>query len=158
MTRRPPRSTLFPYTTLFRSNRVGVPSNGFSSHSRIAASRDGGPADRCHRGNRLAGGPQLRICVPLPLADSPGGHGPVAVAGGTHGAPVHVPFLFFRSLPFHGRDLPPPGHFGFRGLGWLRSVRTRSDETEPARGRGPPPGGVGGDGPARSGRAARIPD
>src|SRR2546427_10927730 len=25
MIRRPPRSTLFPYTTLFRSHRVGVP-------------------------------------------------------------------------------------------------------------------------------------
>src|SRR2546430_12129149 len=28
MIRRPPRSTLFPYTTLFRSRRVGVPRGG----------------------------------------------------------------------------------------------------------------------------------
>src|SRR3712207_6922155 len=34
MIRRPPRSTLFPYTTLFRSGRTGSPSTTSSSASR----------------------------------------------------------------------------------------------------------------------------
>src|SRR3712207_6951486 len=41
MIRRPPRSTLFPYTTLFRSRPRGVP-------------RDGDADDRCRRGDRRA--------------------------------------------------------------------------------------------------------
>src|SRR5256886_8328478 len=32
MIRRPPRSTLFPYTTLFRSQVGGVPRQGFPAH------------------------------------------------------------------------------------------------------------------------------
>src|SRR5260221_9753149 len=42
MIRRPPRSTLFPYTTLFRSHRVHV---GGAAHDRDRAERRGG-ADR----------------------------------------------------------------------------------------------------------------
>src|SRR5256885_12138222 len=34
MIRRPPRSTLFPYTTLFRSNSVGLERNGFPEEVR----------------------------------------------------------------------------------------------------------------------------
>src|SRR5690349_23943670 len=38
MIRRPPRSTLFPYTTLFRSGRAGRAGGTFSSASRGGAS------------------------------------------------------------------------------------------------------------------------
>src|SRR5258706_3227584 len=42
MIRRPPRSTLFPYTTLFRSrreNKARVPSHSLGGHGRIPISR-----------------------------------------------------------------------------------------------------------------------
>src|SRR3712207_7547603 len=39
MIRRPPRSTLFPYTTLFRSKRVGAQ----AMHDMVAARDAGGP-------------------------------------------------------------------------------------------------------------------
>src|SRR3712207_7378595 len=35
MIRRPPRSTLFPYTTLFRSDVAGLPTYGFGTRSPI---------------------------------------------------------------------------------------------------------------------------
>src|SRR2546422_10765800 len=41
MIRRPPRSTLFPYTTLFRSRRVGVPGH----HGRDQGQRDPEPRE-----------------------------------------------------------------------------------------------------------------
>src|SRR3712207_7994916 len=47
MIRRPPRSTLFPYTTLFRSGqprRDGAPGRARRRGARAAG---GGPADRC---------------------------------------------------------------------------------------------------------------
>src|SRR5215510_4477809 len=47
MIRRPPRSTLFPYTTLFRSLEAGL------------GDRNGGRADRA-RGDRRGGGPGER--------------------------------------------------------------------------------------------------
>src|SRR2546429_4304998 len=37
MIRRPPRSTLFPYTTLFRSLNTGVPNTGVAGHSMVAS-------------------------------------------------------------------------------------------------------------------------
>src|SRR5947208_10354780 len=37
MTRRPPRSTLFPYTTLFRSNAIGLVTSMTTFPSRFAA-------------------------------------------------------------------------------------------------------------------------
>src|SRR5256884_7346303 len=37
MIRRPPRSTLFPYTTLFRSLNTGVPNTGAAGHSMVAS-------------------------------------------------------------------------------------------------------------------------
>src|SRR3712207_8423502 len=40
MIRRPPRSTLFPYTTLFRSRTVGDPLSSGESHSRSGPERD----------------------------------------------------------------------------------------------------------------------
>src|SRR3712207_8715416 len=64
MIRRPPRSTLFPYTTLFRSAQTGRDSPAGSSSSPqlprrsspqgsgLRDARAHGPADRRHRGNR----------------------------------------------------------------------------------------------------------
>src|SRR3712207_7218899 len=42
MIRRPPRSTLFPYTTLFRSQLVRVPRAGGSGRRRVDAVEDEG--------------------------------------------------------------------------------------------------------------------
>src|SRR5215208_7243648 len=39
MIRRPPRSTLFPYTTLFRSHRVGIVPIGFTDGFEFLAQR-----------------------------------------------------------------------------------------------------------------------
>src|SRR3712207_7537165 len=56
MIRRPPRSTLFPYTTLFRSNYVGLTNDvdqrreGFDP--RFVAAEGGMPAAAAERGNR----------------------------------------------------------------------------------------------------------
>src|SRR3712207_9391148 len=55
MIRRPPRSTLFPYTTLFRSERLGVGARGF-----------GGPADLAdvlqrRRADLVVGGGRLEV-------------------------------------------------------------------------------------------------
>src|SRR2546426_8498962 len=52
MIRRPPRSTLFPYTTLFRSRLRGRP----DSPSRAARPPCRTPPRRHHRGSRRAGG------------------------------------------------------------------------------------------------------
>src|SRR2546430_13562365 len=46
MIRRPPRSTLFPYTTLFRSRRRGAPEWRFRSRSPIFWRPRSGPRDR----------------------------------------------------------------------------------------------------------------
>src|SRR3989442_5014835 len=72
MIRRPPRSTLFPYTTLFRSERVGGQAGGVGE---IAAGRRGGrreegPPERQPRRNqpgpgRAAAGLLGRRRVPL---------------------------------------------------------------------------------------------
>src|SRR5258708_28170207 len=56
MIRLPPRSTLFPYTTLFRSQRVG---GDFPGHRRPAEHRGhraGGTTDHDAPGARLGGG------------------------------------------------------------------------------------------------------
>src|SRR5256885_8244081 len=52
MIRRPPRSTLFPYTTLFRSGDGGAPAGGASSRSSAA------PAARGPARFRSGGGTQ----------------------------------------------------------------------------------------------------
>src|SRR5919106_1474664 len=41
MIRRPPRSTLFPYTTLFRSHRMGVPAVDYGNNIRQMAKEEG---------------------------------------------------------------------------------------------------------------------
>src|SRR2546430_4550450 len=50
MIRRPPRSTLFPYTTLFRSTLRGLPPQGRSA--REPAAVHGGAAARARAGDR----------------------------------------------------------------------------------------------------------
>src|SRR3712207_8676775 len=54
MIRRPPRSTLFPYTTLFRSRRSGGPGVRLRSTVRprdgLAGAAGGGSADAARRG------------------------------------------------------------------------------------------------------------
>src|SRR5690242_21531040 len=47
MIRLPPRSTLFPYTTLFRSSDVGLRASGDSIASSLAEAR--GPRPEAHR-------------------------------------------------------------------------------------------------------------
>src|SRR5947207_8996023 len=53
ITRRPPRSTLFPYTTLFRSLLRGVGARGLPGDGAEGRPR-GGPAPRAHRPGRPA--------------------------------------------------------------------------------------------------------
>src|SRR5690554_7171292 len=62
MLRRPPRSTLFPYTTLFRSHHRGLgvrvdPVEGAAHHQRVGLADEvrldaGGPGDECGDGTR----------------------------------------------------------------------------------------------------------
>src|SRR3712207_8006129 len=51
MIRRPPRSTLFPYTTLFRSDGAGRP-----VRVRVEAADEGVPAHAAQHGRGVAGG------------------------------------------------------------------------------------------------------
>src|SRR6266498_1412862 len=62
---RPPRSTLFPYTTLFRSHRRGPP-----GHAREPPLRrqHGRPGERPHRGAHRC--PRFRLASP-PVPDRP---------------------------------------------------------------------------------------
>src|SRR4051812_49553146 len=48
MTRRPPRSTLFPYTTLFRSRGSGSPTTTLS-HQRASSPATASTTSRCSR-------------------------------------------------------------------------------------------------------------
>src|SRR5690349_22531991 len=54
MIRRPPRSTLFPYTTLFRSDRVGRDVRRAEDRSRQAARLEGRSRHQAHVRQRLA--------------------------------------------------------------------------------------------------------
>src|SRR5205823_6974310 len=56
MIRRPPRSTLFPYTTLFRSRRPVV---AWEWRDPVLLSAHGGPACRAHRRPRRVGARRL---------------------------------------------------------------------------------------------------
>src|SRR5690242_21365616 len=49
---RPPRSTLFPYTTLFRSRTAGRPRRGRDRQGRARRLRNGGGARRQSRSHR----------------------------------------------------------------------------------------------------------
>src|SRR5258708_17909436 len=59
MIRRPPRSTLFPYTTLFRSE----PLAGYSSDGTRTCNEPGGPSPRRRRGKIGAGKPRSGLSV-----------------------------------------------------------------------------------------------
>src|SRR3712207_8810618 len=59
MIRRPPRSTLFPYTTLFRSSGVGPSLGGGSLGGDTGASRQAGADARA-----IGGGPIHAGCLP----------------------------------------------------------------------------------------------
>src|SRR5438552_9697255 len=48
MIRRPPRSTLFPYTTLFRSSRRRTPSSTWSNQARASGCRGCSPRSEEH--------------------------------------------------------------------------------------------------------------
>src|SRR5258706_10778676 len=57
MIRRPPRSTLFPYTTLFRSGELGDDAEAVVDHdgvavARLPVGRDDGPVGRLRAGLR----------------------------------------------------------------------------------------------------------
>src|SRR3712207_8948567 len=69
MIRRPPRSTLFPYTTLFRSGDLAV-----------------------ERGGEAVAGPALHL-----RGDLVGGHGDAAVDGGDHAADLRLAVLDRKS-------------------------------------------------------------
>src|SRR3989441_13277840 len=67
MIRRPPRSTLFPYTTLFRSSSPESPITAGAASSRPSASpnRLSASADRrIGRADGIAVGPQLEDLIP----------------------------------------------------------------------------------------------
>src|SRR3712207_7500773 len=59
MIRRPPRSTLFPYTTLFRSGSAGTPGGGAAACTDRSPARDHPPVEH------VQGGEQGRGPVPL---------------------------------------------------------------------------------------------
>src|SRR2546427_11505422 len=89
MIRRPPRSTLFPYTTLFRSHGHPAPRDERDHRARPVARRSRDARDSRHRGHRLGddarpaedhGGPPRRV----PGGAELGGGG---VGGRAPGAP-----------------------------------------------------------------------
>src|SRR2546422_7880093 len=87
MIRRPPRSTLFPYTTLFRSRRL---------EQKYAQTRAAG--NRCpHRGISLVGA-ALDPCFPFPVRVCPG-HG---LAWSEHGTLVRRDRKSTRLNSSHG--------------------------------------------------------
>src|SRR2546430_13491192 len=88
MIRRPPRSTLFPYTTLFRSQRLaGHDHLDLFAVERLALEQGGGEAVE-----RVAAIEQHRLCAPVGLAPDA----------------LHPPIEQLRcALP----DLPSPGPF-----------------------------------------------
>src|SRR5260370_23639140 len=62
MIRRPPRSTLFPYTTLFRSRRAGTPASDFRTRvtAIVARAPTPPPANEIHSAARPVLWRQLR--------------------------------------------------------------------------------------------------
>src|SRR3989441_9208166 len=81
MIRRPPRSTLFPYTTLFRSTaaenvRLALAFGGLRGVERKERARDlldrVGLSDRMdHRPAELSGGEQQRVAIARALGNRP---------------------------------------------------------------------------------------
>src|SRR5258706_2642589 len=62
---RPPRSTLFPYTTLFRSRRLGRSQTGREYFDKQLAERVLAPQQAAQQQQQIAVG-QAPICTPVP--------------------------------------------------------------------------------------------
>src|SRR3989441_866947 len=116
MIRRPPRSTLFPYTTLFRS-LGGWPDTGATrlrSSSRFAFQR--GPRGRC---DSVGGLTQVRPgSVPHHASHSSGGRGAGAIRWGASHRCDPAPFLITLRIP---AEPAGPARFG----GWPPTGATR---------------------------------
>src|SRR3712207_1028268 len=89
MIRRPPRSTLFPYTTLFRSPRDPAPEREPLRHERAI---DRGPLGGAPAGDRAQDRPELRVAA-APAARRGAGCRRSAVAAGPRHRParLHAP-------------------------------------------------------------------
>src|SRR2546429_9016377 len=99
MIRRPPRSTLFPYTTLFRSQLVGTTSaaqtvtlnntgNTALSVTSIVASGDYAQTNTC--GNSVAAGANCTISVTFTPAASGAQSGTITITDNAAGSPHTV--------------------------------------------------------------------
>src|SRR5256885_4546555 len=104
MIRRPPRSTLFPYTTLFRSQRAFLP-HFFSKHDPVGANAVGKGTDGGVRG--------------IGADDGPGGARPALHTGRPH-RDLHGQQA---STDFGERDAPARAGAGLR---WQRAVCSAS--------------------------------
>src|SRR3712207_7378826 len=75
MIRRPPRSTLFPYTTLFRSGRLGLPAAPARGRRAVGQrGRRDRDRSRGRRGAVLGGGEPDRRRPPVGAGADPGVH------------------------------------------------------------------------------------
>src|SRR5206468_9327503 len=95
MIRRPPRSTLFPYTTLFRSRPAG--SSGRRGALPAAAVHGTGPAPRDRKSTRLnSSHDQISYAVfCLKKKNSYGTHGGVSMVVGTQTHHAHATACVF---------------------------------------------------------------
>src|SRR3712207_7219386 len=71
MIRRPPRSTLFPYTTLFRSLPVEVPERGFQTGYRVVGDAGPGGRPRSRDGGQQPQPERVRVACVLPHQQLP---------------------------------------------------------------------------------------
>src|SRR3712207_9063799 len=90
MIRRPPRSTLFPYTTLFRSLALDAAVEALRHAVRLRRVRLGGAVLRAERGAgfREGAGGEARAAVGQHLGQAEGGRGLAQKSGGAR--PGHV--------------------------------------------------------------------
>src|SRR5256885_1258980 len=141
MIRRPPRSTLFPYTTLFRSHSLGEGSRGLS-----AVRRDRHRPARLHEDDRRetqyarVEARQHRAVLRQGLEDVVRRYRARAGAAARKGGRV----LSHRRLPVHGGPRATAVH---RTGGWVVRLRqgrdAARDQSPPARaGAGPHPAGA----------------
>src|SRR3712207_8845201 len=83
MIRRPPRSTLFPYTTLFRSNKAAYANyqqqlykiaKGFNKTVRQLVFTQGGPEDIAYQNGKAMLGLFDKAGIRYEYSEAPGGH------------------------------------------------------------------------------------